>query len=61
LHTFVVVTFCPAGRGTLVTLTHLGWPQSGLDDDTSDWEATFSYFAEAWVRVLDLFAGYFSR
>ncbi len=50
-HTWVVVELADAGAGTEVTLTHTGWPASGLRDDP-DWRATFDYFAEAWPRVL---------
>lgn len=55
LHTFVVLFFAPGpgDQGCRVTLEHLGWPKSGLDDASTQWPATFAYFEDAWTRVLD--------
>jgi uncharacterized protein YndB with AHSA1/START domain/predicted enzyme related to lactoylglutathione lyase len=58
LHTWVVLTFESGEAGTVVDLTHLGWPQSGLDDLESDWLATFEYFDNAWTYVMSLFVDY---
>lgn len=52
-HTWVVVELAPAAAGTRVTVTHLGWPASGLADAASEWPATFAYFDRAWGRVLE--------
>ena len=51
--------FDPAERGTLVTLTHLGWPDSGLSDPDSDWPATYEYFEQAWTYVIAKFSSHF--
>lgn len=58
--TWVVLTFDDAtldggGAGCRVTLTHLGWPASGLNDADSEWPATFDYFDNAWTRVMQWF------
>jgi predicted enzyme related to lactoylglutathione lyase len=58
--TGVVLTFDDAtldggGAGCRVTLTHLGWPASGLNDADSEWPATFDYFDNAWTRVMQWF------
>ncbi len=58
LQTFVVLMFDPADGGTTVTLSHLGWPRSGLGDNETDWEATFSYFSEAWTSVMNRYGEY---
>ncbi len=55
LHTWVVLLFEPTPGGCRFSLSHHGWPLSGLDDPASDWEATFMYFTEAWRSVTDLF------
>ncbi len=54
-HTFVVVLFEALATGSRVTLSHLGWPASGLADAESDWQATFDYFSAAWARVMARF------
>lgn len=59
LHTWVVLTFEPSEAGSLVTLSHLGWPESGLDDPASDWPATFDYFENAWTFVMERFEAHF--
>ena len=59
LHTWVVLTFDPDVEGTVVTLTHLGWPESGLADPASDWQATFEYFEDAWSYVMAKFLAHF--
>ena len=59
LHTWVVLTFDPSGTGTTITLTHLGWPESGLADPSSDWPATYEYFENAWTNVIARFSSYF--
>ena len=56
--TFVVVLFEPLGPGSRVTLSHLGWPESGLADPGTDWQATFDYFSAAWQRVMGRFVDY---
>lgn len=61
LHTWVVLLFAPSAEGCRFSLSHLGWPRSGLDDPGSDWEATFEYFTEAWRSVTDLFVDYASK
>lgn len=61
LQTWVVLLFEPLGAGCRFSLNHLGWPQSGLDDPESDWEATFEYFTDAWHSVIDLFRDNFSK
>jgi uncharacterized protein YndB with AHSA1/START domain/predicted enzyme related to lactoylglutathione lyase len=58
LMTWVVLDFEPVDEGTRVTLTHLGWPQSGLDDEASDWPATRAYFEDAWGGVMESFASW---
>jgi len=50
-HTWVVVELADAPGGTRVTVTHTGWPRSGLGDEPQ-WEETFAYFERAWARVL---------
>lgn len=46
--TWVVLLFRElGGRGTEVSLSHLGWPTGAA------WEAVYSYFDEAWDEVLD--------
>ncbi len=52
LHTWVVVDLADAPDGTRVTITHTGWPESGLRDEP-EWEQTFAYFDAAWPKVLD--------
>jgi uncharacterized protein YndB with AHSA1/START domain len=52
-HTWVVLELEPVGEGTRIRITHLGWPESGLADQASEWPATFAYFARAWRRVLE--------
>ncbi len=55
-YTWVVLELTDAALGhTDVTLTHLGWPASGLQDDPQ-WEETFRYFDRAWGKVLDRLA-----
>ena len=50
-HTWVVVELADAPGGTRVTVTHTGWPASGLTSEPQ-WEATFAYFERAWAGVL---------
>ena len=51
-HTHVVVEFTADGDGgTLVRLTHLGWPSEEADDH-EEWAKTLDYFRTAWVNVL---------
>lgn len=50
--TWVVVELSDVPEGTRVTLTHLGWPKSGLAD-APEWEATFQYFDRAWGKALE--------
>jgi uncharacterized protein YndB with AHSA1/START domain/predicted enzyme related to lactoylglutathione lyase len=61
LHTWVVLTFDPTPTGTNVELSHLGWPESGLGDEASDWPATYRYFEEAWATVMDLYQRHFDK
>ena len=61
LHTWVVVTFDPVETGTSVRLAHLGWPESGLSDPETDWQATFEYFENAWAHVMGLFTSRFGE
>ncbi len=51
--TWVVLELEPLAEGTRVTLTHLGWPASGLADPEGPWSKTYAYFDEAWGWVLD--------
>lgn len=53
-HTWVVVETLAQGAGTLVRLTHAGWPAADWDTEGSDWPETFAYFESAWQRVMDL-------
>lgn len=54
--TWVVIELADGSPGhTQVTLTHLGWPASGLRDEPQ-WEETFRYFDRAWGQVLDSLA-----
>lgn len=51
-HTWVVIELEEAGpSSTKVTVTHTGWPASGLVGEPQ-WEATFVYFDRAWQGVL---------
>ncbi len=61
LHTWVVVDFAATEDGTMITLSYLGWPESGLEDPDSQWPGTFAYFEEAGTFVMDLFSGQFSE
>lgn len=57
-HTWVVVELEDAADGTKVTVTHTGWPASGLKNEPQ-WEETFAYFDRAWqgvLKVLDHYA-----
>jgi uncharacterized protein YndB with AHSA1/START domain/predicted enzyme related to lactoylglutathione lyase len=57
-HTWVVIELEDAPGGTRLTVTHTGWPASGLRD-VPQWEETFQYFERAWAGVmgaLDTFA-----
>jgi len=47
--TRVEVTFEPSEGGTLVTLTHSGWPDN---DEHEEWPRTRDYFIAAWPRFL---------
>ncbi len=47
--TRVEVSFTPSEGGTLVTLTHSGWPDN---DDHEEWPRTRDYFIAAWPRLL---------
>jgi uncharacterized protein YndB with AHSA1/START domain/predicted enzyme related to lactoylglutathione lyase len=60
-HTWVVLTFDPTPTGTSVELSHLGWPESGLADEASDWPATYRYFEEAWTTVMDRYQRHFDK
>jgi len=57
LHTWVVVELADAPGGTRVTVTHTGWPASGLAAEPQ-WEATFAYFERAWEGALKALDGY---
>lgn len=58
--TWVVLDFAPEGDGgTRVTLTHLGWPESGWRAEGSQWPETFTYFSDAWPRVMARFVEHF--
>jgi len=59
LLTWVVLSFERDEAGSLVTLSHLGWPRSGLAEPESDWPATFEYFETAWTFVMDKFEAHF--
>jgi len=48
--TWVVVQLREADGGTVVKLTHTGWPQALATDP--EWAATFEYFQSAWSRAL---------
>lgn len=61
LLTWVVLSFERDEAGSLVTLSHLGWPRSGLSEPESDWPATFEYFENAWTFVMDKFEAQFSE
>lgn len=60
LHTWVVIEFAGSATGTRLEFEHLGWPQSGLNDPSSDWPATYEYFEEAWEYVFRLFVEQFA-
>jgi uncharacterized protein YndB with AHSA1/START domain len=52
--TWVVVELTPTDRGTGVTLTHLGWPESGWSEaEETHWPETFEHFDKAWSNVLE--------
>lgn len=51
-YTHVVVELADEGEGTMVRLTHLGWPDPNVDDHPQ-WEETREYFDSAWESVLD--------
>lgn len=55
LHTWVVILFEALESGTAVELNHLGWPESGMANEESDWPATFEYFGDAWGLVMERF------
>lgn len=57
-YTWVVVEFLPDGEGTLLRLTHSGWPEVGWQSP-SQWPETFAYFDAAWDRVMEALAVYF--
>jgi predicted enzyme related to lactoylglutathione lyase/uncharacterized protein YndB with AHSA1/START domain len=69
--TWVVVELTPlpsgdadtptAEPGTLIRVTHLGWPESGWQREGSQWPATFDYFARAWQQVLTELASHVTR
>ena len=49
--TRVEVTFTASEGGTLVTLTHSGWPDN---DDHEEWPRARDYFVAAWPRFLTM-------
>jgi len=49
-HTWVVVELTPAGTGTRVVLTHLGYGEG------EDWDALRAYFTRAWGIVMERLA-----
>jgi uncharacterized protein YndB with AHSA1/START domain len=51
-YTWVLLELDPVGEGTRVRLTHTGWPESGWGEEGSQWPETFSYFEDAWSKVL---------
>jgi hypothetical protein len=57
VHTWVVIELADAPGGTRVTITHSGWPKSGLEREPQ-WEATFAYFDRAWAGVLGSLEGF---
>ncbi|MDH3190638.1 MAG: SRPBCC domain-containing protein [Acidimicrobiia bacterium] len=60
LHTWVVALFEETAVARCrVTLSHYGWPKSGLADPDSDWPATLEYFKKAWEYVIGLFSSHF--
>jgi uncharacterized protein YndB with AHSA1/START domain len=44
--TVVILRFEPAGDGTKVSLTHVGWGDGG------EWDQAYAYFDKAWAGVL---------
>jgi len=52
--TWVVVDIAATPGGSVVTLTHTGWPEDGFAGAVAhpEWAATWSYFQAAWPRVL---------
>ncbi len=46
---------------TLVRLSHLGWPESGLADKDGPWAETHAYFDHAWGRVMAALAAHFEE
>jgi uncharacterized protein YndB with AHSA1/START domain len=50
-HTWVVIELEDVAGATRVTVTHTGWPTSGLRSEPQ-WEETFAYFDRAWQGVL---------
>lgn len=59
-HTWVVVELAPVEGGCAVTLSHLGWPRSGMAG-AGRWVEVHAYFDRAWARVLDALAGHCGR
>jgi len=58
-YTWVVVELEPDDAGTLLRLTHLGWP-AGEWETEPQWQETYAYFDAAWQTVMDLFARHFA-